>query len=375
MRLNIFSPINSLGYGIVGKNIVMSLSRKDGVDITLTPVYGDIKVETHEEGQLIGQAFNAGQSMNLSDPALLIWHAQEMQIFTGNPRIGMPIFELTEFNAREKNFLKQLDYVAAMSQWGKEVIVNNGVQPEEKVFVFPGGVDLMRFNPYIEKSVAHKSDRVTLLSGGKFEVRKGHSLLLKAFVKAFENRKDLDVRLIAHWGNPFMQDLRQLFVNSMSKLRFNFVSGNAFRRDNMVIELIERVPSQDDLASIYACADIGVFPSSAEGWNLPLCEMMAMGKPCIATNYSAHTEYINEDNAILLEHFKMEKAFEERWFPHGIGEWAIVDEDELISHMIYSVENVAELKETVGKNAAGHIADNFTWSHTANKITKVLEKL
>jgi glycosyltransferase involved in cell wall biosynthesis len=143
----------------------------------------------------------------------------------------------------------------------------------------------------------------------------------------------------------------------------------------MYIEFIDRVPTQSMLSEIYSCAHIGVFPYSAEGWNLPLCELMAMGKPCIATSYSGPTEFLNTNNSVLLNDFKMEVAFDEKWFPNRIGQWAVVNEEELIDKMIYCAENVTKLTNTLGKEAANHIAKNFTWAHTANKILEVLENL
>ena len=57
-----------------------------------------------------------------------------------------------------------------------------------------------------------------------------------------------------------------------------------------------------------AGADCGVFLSRAEGWNLGLLEMMAMGKPVITTNYSGHTEFATPANALLVEVPEVEPA-------------------------------------------------------------------
>ena len=67
------------------------------------------------------------------------------------------------------------------------------------------------------------------------------------------------------------------------------------------IRMIPRQKTHQDVMSIMRQADCGVFPSRAEGWNLELLEMMALGKDVIATNYSAHTEFCNENNCRLIE--------------------------------------------------------------------------
>ena len=55
-----------------------------------------------------------------------------------------------------------------------------------------------------------------------------------------------------------------------------------------------------------AKTDCGVFPARAEGWNLELLEMMSCNKPVIATNYSAHTEFCDDKNCMLIDIEDME---------------------------------------------------------------------
>ena len=56
-----------------------------------------------------------------------------------------------------------------------------------------------------------------------------------------------------------------------------------------------------DVAALLADCDCGVFPSRAEGWNLGLLECMSMGLNVIATNYSAHTEFVEPANCRVVQ--------------------------------------------------------------------------
>ena len=67
--------------------------------------------------------------------------------------------------------------------------------------------------------------------------------------------------------------------------------------------------------------DVGVFPVRAEGWNLELLELLSCGKHVITTDYSGHTEFINNSNSRIIEIDKLETAQDGVWF-HGTGEWA-----------------------------------------------------
>ena len=136
------------------------------------------------------------------------------------------------------------------------------------------------------------------------------------------------------------------------------------------VELIERKDTHLEVAQIMGTVTCGVFPSRAEGWNLELLEMMAIGKPVIATNYSAHTEFCNSDNSMLIEIENFEKASDGRWFVGDVGEWASLDQkvmDQLVTYMreVYSLWK----KEGEMKNENGiRTAQEFSWNNTANLL-------
>ena len=376
-KLNIFGPVNSLGYGVVTKNLVLNLFKK-GVHITLNPVYGSVEISSKEEQFVFQACYDNVNKFDIRDPSLMIWHAHEMNIFTGTPRIGMPIFEITEFNDREKNQLGTLDHIAVMSNWAKDIVERQEFSRDKKIFVIPGGVNFSIFNPSVQPHQAFfaSSGMFTFISSGKYErIRKGHSLVLRAFTKAFSDSPKT-VRLMCHWANPFMAEIDQLFANTMNKLEFVKAADSRpiFTKGNMIIEYVPRFNLQEEMSQVYACADAGVFPFAAEGWNLPLIELMAMGKPCIATNYSGPTEYLTDDNALLLKNFDMEVPFDERWFPYKIGLWAKPSEEELIDKMVYVVDNYEEAKKK-GDKATRDILTNFTWEKSALKVIDMLNDI
>jgi glycosyltransferase involved in cell wall biosynthesis len=112
-------------------------------------------------------------------------------------------------------------------------------------------------------------------------------------------------------------------------------------------------------------ADCGIFPSRAEGWNNEAIEMMAMDKPIIITNYSAHTQFCNKDNAYLVDIDTTVPANDGIWF-NGSGNWASIEEkqiDQFIEHMRYVYKN------NIRDNSYGlKTANNLSWHNTANII-------
>ncbi len=373
--INLFGPINSLGYGVVFRNLCKALAELNEIPMSVSPIGGRLECETPEELRLF-QSFN--KLFSIKHPSLMIWHAWEMHHFCGTPRIGMPVFEGTNFNPVESNCLTQLDYIAVMSEWAKEVVVSQEVMDEEKVFIIPGGVDERIFNPAVSAS-HHKSKQYsfTFLSSGKFEVRKGHKLLLDSFIEAFHKKVGGKVRLMVHWFNPFIrgpkgQSFDEMLDNTLVSKGFTHAETNYYTMDNISIEYIPRVKTQKELASIYQSADAGVFPYFSEGWNLPLIEMMAVGKPCLATAYSAPMDFITEDSNYVITDFTMEKIDDPRWFGDNAGYWAIPKKDKLIEDMLYMYHRKNEDKE-MGKKASIRVLENFTWKNSAESILDMIE--
>jgi len=135
------------------------------------------------------------------------------------------------------------------------------------------------------------------------------------------------------------------------------------------IRLIPRQQSQKDVYNIMKQTDCGVFPSRAEGWNLELLEMMSCGKHVIATDYSAHTEFCNEENCRLINIDKLESAYDGKWF-FNQGQWGSLGDKQRAS-IVKNFQGVHELKKGggLGVNTAGiETARKYSWENTANRV-------
>jgi glycosyltransferase involved in cell wall biosynthesis len=68
------------------------------------------------------------------------------------------------------------------------------------------------------------------------------------------------------------------------------------------VVLIDQHLSQPDLFSLYASCDVFVSLHRSEGLGLILMEMMALGKPVIATAWSGNMDFTSLDNACLVDY-------------------------------------------------------------------------
>jgi len=357
-EINIVAPINQLGYGVAGLNILKSLSSI--TKVALWPI-GQPQVVKQEDAQVVSEAIKRARRPDFSAPCIKIWHQDDMSQFSGKGlRIGFPIFELDEFNDLEKHHLSSLDKIFVCSQWAKEIMLNAIDINKEEVYVIPLGVDRNIFKP-IEKDT---NDKTVFFNCGKWEVRKGHDILVTAFNEAFDKNDNVELWMMCE--NPFFSESEQLEWIGLYK---NSKLGEKIR-------IIGRVETQEEVYNIMSQTDCGVFPSRGEGWNLELLEMMSCGKIVIATNCSAHTEFCNTDNCILIEPGEKEVAYDGKWFHGKCGSWASMGGEQVknISTAMAKVHHANSKAATL--NTYGiDTASNYSWSHSASHIMKALKNV
>ncbi len=114
--------------------------------------------------------------------------------------------------------------------------------------------------------------------------------------------------------------------------------------------------SQVEMLRLYSTVDAFVLASHGEGWGLPYMEAMAMGLPCIATNWSGMTEFMTNDVALMLNYSIGPVSGSNSWF-EGTN-WANPDTGMLRRHMRWLYENPEEGRR-IGQAARKHIQRNY----------------
>jgi glycosyltransferase involved in cell wall biosynthesis len=355
MNINIIGPVNQLGYGITCLNIIKALSKDHKV--SLFPI-GQPQVTSREDAEIISQAIKDSKFVDFKAPCIRIWHQHDMSQFVGTGlKVGFPIFELDTFSDLEKHHLSNLDKIFVCSHWAKQVVLSNIKIDETNVCVIPLGVDEKIFKPLQEPDDILIDKPTIFFNCGKWEIRKGHDILVQIFNEAFDEEDNVQLWLMCE--NPFLSEEETKHWHSMyfkSKL-------------GQKIRIIPRLDTQADVYNIMKQIDCGIFPSKAEGWNLELLELMSCGKPVITTNYSAHTEFCNQDNSYLVDIQELELAQDNKWF-FGQGKWAKISQkeiDKFVDYMQY-VHMLKSSNNLILNQSGISTADKFSWKQTAEAI-------
>jgi glycosyltransferase involved in cell wall biosynthesis len=355
INININSPIGKTGYGITSWNIIKQLYLMD-IDISLFPIGSNMELNGEEEKPIVQKMLNRVVDYDPSAPFLKIWHQHDLAMRVGyGDYYAFPFFELDTFNNREKHHLNCCDHIFTSCEWAKQILINNNINIP--ISIAPLGVDTNIFK--VPTKIKLDSGKYIFGHIGKWEKRKSHDFLLKAFEEAFGPNDDVELWLLPH--NPFLteQELEPWL---------NLVRNNKLKDK---IKVYSRLPTQYHLADYIFNIDCGVFLSRAEGWNNEILECMAMNKPIIATQYSAHTEYCNEKNSYLVHIDETEVAEDGKWF-FGNGNWAKLGDNELaqtIDYMRYAYQN------KITSNPEGITsAEKYSWKNTAKIILDTIVK-
>jgi len=348
MSINLYAAINTTGYGVASLNILKSLLESN-IDTKYFPI-ANPSVTNQMDYDMVLSVLNNSLDFDPDAPCLKIWHQFDLAARIGRGKyFAYPFFELDTMNMLEKKHLSVPDEIIVSSDWAKNVLQDNGVT--QKINIAPLGVDREIFNEDIK--VEANPDKYIFLTIGKWEVRKCHDILPKIFKLAFPTEQDVELWVVASEQTSYsskedIEKWKSLYANDPR------------------LKVIPGVATQQELASIIQQSSCGIYIARAEGWNLELLETMSMNKPAIATFYSAHTEFCNEQNAYLVDISELEKAYDGKAFT-GQGSWAKIGQQQIeqtIEHMRYVYKN------KINTNISGvETAKTFSWQNTAEALS------
>lgn len=350
--MNIMSPIDAYtGYGITGYNLWKNIFDID--QSTTLLMMGGGNLEPGWDSSKVQASINNKVNFDPNKPSFKLWHGNDF--FSkpyGNGKYGvLSFFETDKLSNLEKTSYNLADTIFMPSLWAKNILESNGIN--KNIVVCPQGVDTKVFDGKIPDDKKEKNTYV-FINIGKWEIRKGHDILIDIFNKAFDINDDVELWMINH--NPFLNEEQ---TNKWVKFYQDTKLSNKIR-------FFPRLPNQSTLAHIMSYSDCGIFPSRGEGWNNEAIEMMAMNKPIIITDYSAHTEYCNRDNSFLIDISEVEPAVDNIWFNGTNGNWASLGDAQIsqaAEYMRYVFLNNIRTNQNGLKTA-----QNLSWNKTAQII-------
>jgi glycosyltransferase involved in cell wall biosynthesis len=288
-------PVGDMGgYGNVSRNFLRSIEKLN-IPISIYNTAGFYSNEIGEDE--IAWLNNLNKPISdLGEHVVLMIHDLPINfgMFSNQTfikRIGLTIFETDRIPDLWKPYLNLVDEIWVPSEFNIKTFSLSGV-PNEKLILMPYGIDTtaLKTNQGIY-CFPPEVNSFKFLYVCAFDYRKGLDLLVSSYCKEFSSNDDITLILklyIPQWQREVnvIQYLRSLVPN---------------RKNNPHIFLIVDSASRAELLSLYSSADCYISTDRANGWGMPVMEMMALGKPTMSINWSGSTQFMNSENSFLLE--------------------------------------------------------------------------
>jgi glycosyltransferase involved in cell wall biosynthesis len=214
-----------------------------------------------------------------------------------------------------RKIFQKADAVISTSNYEKAQLISNFRIISDKVVVIPNGITLKDFQGRQKK---HSHSEI-ILYVGRLEKFKGVDHLIRALPNL-----DKNTRLEIVGDGPHRRNLERLADRVGVKERVFFYGGNMPRK-----AIIQK----------YFEADLFALLSEAECFGIVVAEALAAGTPCIVSNTSALTEWVDNRNCFGID------------YP--------IKTDEL----------VALIRNTLGKTAEG--TRLFDWDYVADRLMRI----
>ncbi|HPX60574.1 MAG TPA: tetratricopeptide repeat protein [Deltaproteobacteria bacterium] len=265
---------------------------------------------------------------------------------------------------------RRWDYIVAGSSWCEYHLRIAGMDRTSTILQ---GIDPSVFSPVPPRP---DDGRFIIFSGGKFEFRKGHDLVIAA-MRIFMERHP-DAWLACAWHNHWPASIRTMEQTGLIRFDYRDQPCEEFfplvlRENGIPLDRVMLYPVLDNrqMRQAYAASDIGLFPNRCEGGNnMVMCEYMACGRPVIASSMTGHMDVVSESNALCLTHYEPVLAVA-GGAPAGVWFAPSVDETVVLLEKAY---NDRQLLRQLG-NAAGQSMKGLSWEGAASKFHTIGRKL
>lgn len=233
--------------------------------------------------------------------------------------------------------------ILTTSQFSKKEIVTHYSVPEEKVFVIPLGADRKFLDAKKSRrietaAVKFKIDDKFILSVGTIFNRRHIENLISAFAAIAEKNKNLQLVIVGkNHTKPYID------IDQKIKITNKKLERNAILQYNSV--------SGDDLAALYAAAEMMVYLSDYEGFGLPPLEAALAETPVVTSDIPSIREVMG-DAAIFIKNNS--------------------DTNEIAGAILKIISDIDFRTKLV--QAGLERAKLFNWSDCARKTMEVFEK-
>jgi glycosyltransferase involved in cell wall biosynthesis len=328
----------------------------------LFPITGQIDLSTStQDKQFFDYISKCAQKANKEHsrdiPTFKLWHLNQGLDSFSKVNNLLTFYELDEPTPSEINIAKNADNLFFTNKYTQDIFNQYGISST----VIPLAFDRYSFKKLNKKFF--QDDRIVFNLCGKFEKRKNHEKIIKAWVKKFGNNKKYYLQCALY--NPFLDERgnRDNFVRS--------VDGKNYPN----VQFLGHMPTNALYNDYLNSGNIIIGMSGAEGWGLPEFQSLALGKQGVILNAHSYKEWANEKNSVLVEPNGKIPAYDGVFFKPNeeFNQGNIFDfcEDDFIS----GCEQAIEKYNKNNLNSEGiKLQEDFSLEKTLDKLLPLIDQ-
>ncbi|WP_411280677.1 glycosyltransferase family 4 protein [Gemmatimonas sp.] len=242
------------------------------------------------------------------------------------------------------------------------------------IHLVPGGIDSTTYCPEIAPLPIAGLRGTIFLSVFEWRLRKGWDVLLRAWVDAFTPADD--VTLVIRTYPIDRADGRDnlTIINEQIAQFLHHSCGGRTRTDVAPIVVLPDKIAARDMPALYRIAHAYVSPTRGEGWGRPFMEAMASGVPVIATRWSAHLAFLNDENGYLIDLDDVGPADGIEVPLYAEQQWANPSAAHL-TQLLQRVHGDPGEARAVGTRARADMVRDWPWSRAADAIRGRLRQI
>jgi len=280
--------------------------------------------------------------------------------------IGRTMFETDGIPPSWVRHANRMDELWLPSQFNIETFRRAGVHVP--LIQVPGGINSDAYCPEGPVMSLPGLRGTVFLAVFEWRLRKGWDVLLRAWAHAFSPADDVTLVLRTYPVDKVSgSDNRSTIEANID--RFLRDSCGLSRKDVAPIMVLGDTVPAAQMPSLYRLASALVAPTRGEGWGRPFMEAMATGVPVIATNWSAHLEFMHDDNSLLLAIEGLEDADGVEMPLYAGQRWAAPS----VPHLVTLLRQVYEDPGTaraLGERARTEMRECWPWRRAATVMAE-----
>ena len=371
-HVHIKGPLLSIsGYGVHARQIARWAFSQDFKVTTDITRWGNTPWYTNREecDGLVGQIMETSTPLTTKpDYSFQIMLPNEWNASIANKNFGVSaVVEADKCSKHWIDACQRMDHVIVPSEFAKRCLVNTGLKSKRVTVIPESYIDSCVQEP-VELSIKFETPENYLIFGqlsGDYETdRKNTATTIALFCDLFQNNPN--VGLIVKTNSGSNSSVDRYITGRMLKNILSQVRKGPFPK----VYFLHGYLNDKEVSSLYKHSKVKglISLTHGEGFGLPLLEAAACGLPVCATNWSAHTEFLNLGDWTKvkgrLEHVPQRKLDQNIWVEGA--KWANCD----ISEARKSITSFVLGEKPDSQTLQAKIKNKYSFESVANLYSK-----